>query len=185
VAINIWVQDPEALRKRGSASIVWGIVLAALGVVVLSWPDITGSVLVRLVGVCITACGFVLVYGSWSLRRGPGRTWIAALVPSIAIAIFGAIVFFWPGAIGQVLLAIVALLAIAAGLFDVVLSFSIISIMHEWWVRLVRGLVIAGAGIWMIASHVSGLAAIGMFLGIWALLVGVITTAFGIMAKRI
>ena len=185
MAITVWVKDPEVLKKRGPATIVEGVALTAFGVVVLAWPAITGSILVRLVGLCVAACGFVCAYGGWSLRAEGGRTWIAALVPSLAVALFGLFVFFSPNAVGQVLLAVVALLAILAGLYDIVLSFSILSIFSGWWIRFVRGILLAGAGVWMIASHVSGLAALGTFLGIWVLLVGAFTVALGFAARKI
>lgn len=185
MAINVWVKDPEALRKHSTTYIVGGVVLAAFGIVMLIRPDVSGTVLVRLIGACLLVCGLVLVYGSWKPRAGRGGAWIAALAPSIALTIFGLVVILWPNAVGQVLLVVVALLAIAAGLGDIVSSFSILAILTGWWVGLIRGILLTAAGIWLLAGNVSGLAALGTFLGIWALLIGFFTTAFGIVSRRV
>lgn len=185
MAINLWVNDPETLRGRGTAFIVWGVALLLFGVAVLAWPNITGAVLVALVGACILISGLALVYGSWRLRERMAGLWITALLPALGVSVFGLVVLVWPDAVSTVLVLVLAALAIIAGFGDIVSALALVKLVVWWWVRMVRGLLLAGAGVWVILSGVSGLAAIGAAIGVWALFVGAVTLVFGVLALRV
>lgn len=184
MAITLFVHDRAALRRRGWSFAMWGAALILFGVAVLAWPELTGTVLVALIGATILAVGLALVYGAWRLREVAERLWLVSLVPAVAVAVFGAIVLAFPDEVSAVLLVIVAALVIIAGVGDMAASFALASVVGWWWVRFLRGLLLVGAGVWVIFSDLSGLVAIGTLLGVWALLLGAITTAFSVLALR-
>lgn len=181
---KIWSTDREQLRHRATIVILWGVALAALGIAILAWPHLTGAVLVSLIGAMILVAGIFLAYGSWKLHEVAGSVWVAALIPSLAVAVFGGVVLFYPEAVGAVLLVVVAILVLIAGLGDLFLGFGLIPIVPWWWLRVLRGILMIGAAIWALTSDISGLAAIGVAFGIWALLLAVITITSGILALR-
>lgn len=154
------------------------------GVAVLAWPEPTGTVLVTLIGAVILAVGFALTYGAWRLREVAERLWVVSLIPALIVTAFGLIVLAFPDEVGTVLLVVVAVFVIIAGIGDVASSFALIPMVGWWWVRLLRGALLVGAGAWLILSDISGLLAIGVLVGVWALLLGAITIAFGVLALR-
>ncbi len=184
MAIQVFVRDRAALRRRGWSIVLWGAVLMLFGIAVLAWPELTGTVLVSLIGVTILAVGLALVHGAWRLREVEERLWVVSLVPALIVVAFGVVVLAFPDAVSAILLMIVAVLVIIAGVGDLASSFALSSIVGWWWLRLLRGLLLVGAGVWVILSDLSGLVAIGALVGVWALLLGAITIAFGVLALR-
>lgn len=179
-----FVRDRTALKERGSSTILWGLALAAFGVAVLVWPVLSAGVLIAMIGVTIMLVGLALMYGAYRLREVAERAWVLALIPATSVAVFGAIVWLFPDAVGTVVLVLVAVMLMLSGVGDVMLSFALAPIVSWWWLRLVRGLLVAGAGVWMILSDLTGLAAIGTVIGLWALFVAAITITFGVLAMR-
>ena len=184
MAAQLFVADRDALRQRGWPTALWGAAMLLFGGAVLAWPELTGTVLVALIGATILAVGLVLVYGAWRLREFAERLWVVSLVPALVVAAFGAVVLAFPDAVGTVLLVVVAAFVIIAGLGDIASAFALVPIVGWWWVRLVRGALLVGAGVWVILSDLSGLVAIGVLVGAWALLLGAITVTFGVLALR-
>lgn len=184
VALQLLVRDRESLHRHGWAFVLWGAALLLFGIAILAWPGLTGAVLVALIGAMILAAGLVLMYGAWRLREFAERLWIAALVPALMVAVFGAVVLAFPDSVAAVLLVFVAVLVIIAGVGDLASAIALSPVVGWWWLRLLRGLLMVSAGVWAITSDLSGLVAIGWLLGAWALLIGAITIAFGVMALR-
>ena len=185
MALQLFVRDRDALQRRGWATILWGIVFVVFGIAVLAWPELSGTVLVVLIGATILAVGLALVYGAWRLREVAGSLWIVSLIPALSVAVFGGVVLAFPDEVSAVLLIIVSVLVIIAGVGDMAAAFALSSMFGWWWLRLLRGLLMVGAGVWMIFSDLSGLVAIGALLGVWAILLGLITLAFGVLALRV
>jgi uncharacterized membrane protein HdeD (DUF308 family) len=184
MAIAVFVRDRDALRQRGWTAVLWGLALLLFGAAVLAWPAMTGRVFVVLVGALILAAGLVLVYGAWRLREVAPVMWIAALVPALAVAVFGGVVLAAPDAVSAVLLVIVAVLAILAGIGDLASALALSRIISWWWLRLLRGALLVGVGAWLIFSDLPGLVAVGAAVGVWALLLGGISITFGVLAVR-
>ncbi|MBE0476113.1 MAG: DUF308 domain-containing protein [Coriobacteriia bacterium] len=184
MAIEIWVRSTEALKRRGWGFVARGLVFAAFGVAVLVWPALTGTVLVTLIGAVILLAGLVLLYGAFRLRDLVGGTWLAAALPASTVAVFGLVVLAFPHAVSSVLLVILAAFAVLAGIADIASSLALATVVGWWWLRLLRGLLLTGAGVWLIFADVSGLVAIGVLVGVWALMLGGLTVAFGLLALR-
>jgi uncharacterized membrane protein HdeD (DUF308 family) len=184
VPLQLLAHDSAAMQRRGWSFMATGAVLVLFGVAVLAWPELTGTVLVLLIGALILAAGLVLLWGSWRLREVVGQLWIASLLPALAVTVFGILVLAFPDAVSTVLLVIVAVLVVVAGLGALASAFALSAVFRWWWLRLLRGALLVGAGVWAIFSDLSGLVAIGAVLGVWSLVLGVITVAFGLLALR-
>lgn len=184
MAMAGFVRDRAALKQRGLSTVMWGLALGAFGVAVLIRPELTAGVLIAMIGVTVTLVGLSLMYGAFRLRDVAGGAWLLALIPATTVALFGAFVWLFPSAVGAVVLGLVAVMLILSGAGDVMSSFALASVFSWWWLRLLRGVLIAGAGVWLLASDLSGLAAIGTVIGVWALFVAAITVTFGVLSMR-
>lgn len=179
-----WMTDRESLRSRGVTFVLWGVLLVVLGMALFAWPDLTGTTLMTIVGVFIAAAGSVLLYGAWRLRSAWGALWIVSLVPAVALIVLGVVVLTSPDLVSTLVLTIVAVLAVLAGLNDLAGALAIARVFGWWWLRLLRGVLLIGAGVWVIVGDVSGLAVLGVAAGIWALVLGALSVAWGVLTLK-
>lgn len=179
-----WMTDRESLRTSAVTFILWGVLLIVLGMALLAWPDLTGTVLMTIVGVFLAAAGAVLMYSAWRLRPVWGDLWVVSLVPAVALMVFGAIVLISPDLVSTLVLTIVAVIAVIAGLNDLAGALAIARVFNWWWLRLLRGLLLIGAGVWVIAEDISGLAVVGVAAGAWSLVLGVLSIIWGVLSAR-
>jgi uncharacterized membrane protein HdeD (DUF308 family) len=179
-----WTTDRESLRTRAVTYILWGVLLIVLGMALLAWPNLTGTVLMTIVGVFLAAAGAVLLYSAWRLRPVWGGFWVVSLVPAVALMVFGIVVLTSPDLVSTVVLTIVAVLAVIAGLNDLAGALAIARVFSWWWLRLLRGLLLVGAGVWVIVEDVSGLAVVGVAAGAWSLVLGALSIIWGVLSVR-
>jgi len=179
-----WTTDREMLRTRAVTFILWGVLLIVLGMALLAWPNLTGTVLMTIAGVFLVAAGAMLMYSAWRLRPVWGELWVVSLVPAIALIVFGVVVLVSPELVSTLVVTIVAVLAVLAGLNDLAGALAIARVFNWWWLRLLRGLLLVGAGVWVIAEDISGLVVVGAAAGAWSLVLGVLSIIWGVLAAR-
>lgn len=182
---SLWPRGRESLHGSAVTCVLWGLLLLLFGAALITWPDRTGAVLVTLLGAFIAVAGIVLAFGALRLRRQGTRLWVLALVPAVAVVMFGSVVLLLPDLVSTVVLLIVAVLVVITGVADIIGSFAILAIAPWWWLRFLRGLVLAGSGLWVLTDNPSGLAAIGVLAAIWAFVLGALSLACGILAARV
>lgn len=181
---SLWITDRESLRRVGKTFVLWGVILLLLGVAVLVWPDLTGSLLVTLVGVLMLIAGALLLFGAWQARVIWGGLWWITAIPAIVLLVFGIVALASPELVSAIVLLVMAVVAIIAGANDVAGAFAVAKAFGWWWVRLLRGLLLIGLGIWLIASDVSGVAVLGAIAGVWAVVVGILSLAWGALVLK-
>jgi uncharacterized membrane protein HdeD (DUF308 family) len=179
-----WTTDRESLRMRAVTFILWGVLLTVFGMALFAWPNLTGTVLMTIVGVFLAAAGAVLLYSAWRLRPVWGGLWVISLVPAVALMVFGIVVLTSPDLVGTLVLTIVAVLAVIAGLNDLAGALAIARVFSWWWLRLLRGLLLIGAGVWVIVEDISGLAVVGVAAGAWSLVLGALSIVWGVLSVR-
>ena len=91
----------EAIRHRGSSSMVPGIVLGAVsivfGILVLVWPGMSLGILVILVGVWAVIIGIIQIVASVRHRAVPHSGWVWGIIGGALSILFGILVLIWPG----------------------------------------------------------------------------------------
>lgn len=182
---GLLVWDAESVRRRGTSFILWGIAVIAFGVAVLAWPGLTGRTLVMLVGLLCVAVGLVLVYGALQLRDVSRALLAAALVPAALVTLLGAIVLLYPETVSRLLLVVVAVFVLAAAVWDVVSGLAMIAAFRWAWLRVLRGVLLGGLAIWVILTPVPGVVALGWVIGVATVLVGTLSIATGVLARRV
>jgi uncharacterized membrane protein HdeD (DUF308 family) len=175
----------DDVHRHGWPFLLWGIVVALFGVAVLAWPQLTGKALVTLIGLVMLGVGLVAVYGAVRLRELGSGIWLIALVPALVVAAVGLVVLFAPEAVSKVVLVVVAVIALLAGIWDLVSGISLLSAVRWGWLRTLRGALLVLFGVWVILTPISGLAALGWVVGVLALALAGISIALGILALRV
>ena len=185
MASLFYTSDAGSLRRTWLPLVAWGTLVAALGIFVAAMPGLTTSVFVFMLGLASVIAG--LVWMSWivSVRRSTGGWWTVAFLPGALLLLFGAYALLQPDALVTFLFKALALLAVLVGLADMVGSWRLRAFFSQWWMRLVRGLLIAGAGVVVFLQPETGTVTAGLLIGLIFMAIGAMTIALGLAAHRL
>jgi uncharacterized membrane protein HdeD (DUF308 family) len=116
----------EAIRHRGSSSMVLRIVLGAVsilfGILVLVWPGISLGILVIFVGVWAVIIGVLQIMSSVRHRAVPNSGWVWGIIGGALAILFGILVLIRPGAGLVSIIWIIGIWAIVWGITLIVLG---------------------------------------------------------------
>ena len=116
----------EAIRHRGSSSMVFRIVLGAVsilfGILVLVWPGISLAILVIMVGIWAIIIGILQIVSSVRHRAIPNSGWVWGIIGGALSILFGILVLIWPGTGLVTIIWIIGIWAIVWGVTLIVLG---------------------------------------------------------------
>lgn len=116
----------EAIRHRGSSSMVFRIVLGVVsilfGIVVLIWPGMSLGILVIMVGIWAIIIGVLQIVSSVGHRAVPNSGWVWGIVGGALAILFGVLVLVWPGTGLVTIIWIIGIWAIVWGIVLIVLG---------------------------------------------------------------
>ncbi len=116
----------EAIRHRGSSSMVLRIVLGAVsilfGILVLVWPGISLTILVILVAIWAIIIGVLQIMSSVRHRAVPNSGWVWGIIGGALSILFGILVLIRPGAGLVSIIWIIGIWAIVWGITLIVLG---------------------------------------------------------------
>jgi uncharacterized membrane protein HdeD (DUF308 family) len=116
----------EAIRHRGSSSMVWRIVLGAVsilfGIVVIVWPGISIGILVIMVGIWAIIIGVLQIIASARHRAIPNSGWVWGVIGGALAILFGILVLLRPGTGLVTIILIIGIWAIVWGIIFIVLG---------------------------------------------------------------
>lgn len=156
-----------------------GLVLVVFGILALSWPDRTVTVLLRIFGIIVLVYGIIMLIEALLARRDEEQSSIWPLVGSLVAIAAGVITLAWPSATGLVVIYIVAVWAIATGVIEIAAAFSFP--VRDWavWLLATGGLVSIIIGILFILFPGDGVVGLAWLIGLYALFVGLLHLAIG------
>jgi uncharacterized membrane protein HdeD (DUF308 family) len=119
----------EAIRHRGSSSMVFRIVLGAVsilfGILVLVWPGISLAILVIMVGIWAIIIGIIQIVASVRHRAVPHSGWVWGIIGGALSILFGILVLIWPGTGLVSIIWIIGIWAIVWGITLIVLGIQL------------------------------------------------------------
>jgi uncharacterized membrane protein HdeD (DUF308 family) len=185
MASIFYTSDAGSLQRTWVPLVAWGTVIAAAGLVVAGLPELTASTLVFLTGAGSVAAGLVWVSWAVSLRRASAGWWTLSLIPGVLLLVFGAYALLRPDALAVFLFRAAGAVAVVWGLADMVASWRWRSFFGAWWLRLLRGLLVAGVGLVVFVLPTAGLVTAGLLLGALLVVIGATTIVLGLAAHRL
>jgi uncharacterized membrane protein HdeD (DUF308 family) len=164
--LGLVARDWWVFAIRGVAAILFGVLAFA-------WPEQTLQVLVILFGAYVLVDGVALLValaqGDPLARR---HAWAVGIMGVLGIAA-GIVTFLWPSVTALSLLYIVAIWAIAMGLFQVVTAIALRrELDNELWMAF-GGIASMVFGVLLIMFPGEGLISLVWLVGIWAIVFGV------------
>jgi len=150
-----------------------GLIAVLFGIAALLWPGLTILALVIIFGAYALVDGIMAVIVSLQERKVLHGWWVL-LLEGIAGILIGIATFLWPGVTALVLLSLIAVWAIITGIFEVIAAFTGHGTFTQEWAIGLAGILSILLGILLIARPGAGLLTIALFIGIYAIIFGVL-----------
>jgi uncharacterized membrane protein HdeD (DUF308 family) len=153
-----------------------GVVAILLGLLTLFWPGITLRALVLLFGAYALIDGIVSIIGAWRAAEARDR-WGMLLLEGLAGIAAAAITIMFPAITAVALVYLIAAWALITGVLEVAAAVRLRQyISHEWLLAL-SGIVSILFGILLFVAPIAGAFVIALWIGIYALVFGVVLIA--------
>lgn len=190
---NVMPSTNEAVQESVSKSLraVWwipllrGVLLLALGVLVMIEPLNTLKTLATIIGIFLLADGVVALINGWALRRQTG--WRVWLVQGLIDLVFALLILFWPGLTIVVFFYLIVIWTIALGSVAIIGAALLAKTKNLTWPWLLAfGLLSTLFGIVLLLRNGGELGRqaeiIGLVIGIYAFMLGAlqIVSAFSV-----
>lgn len=177
-------EGERTLAHIWKATALRGVVAVAFSVVILIWPSIGLTALIALFGAFALVTGVATIAGAFSVPLpGNRRAWLS-IEGLVGIAV-GVAVFIWPSLSALGLLYAIAAWAIAAGSFEVVLSFNLPISGRRSLLLGLSGLLSIAFGAIMVAEPGAGAIALLALIAAFALVTGVMQITYAFELRRI
>jgi len=172
LAQNWW-----AIALRGVCAVLFGIAAFA-------WPGVTLTVLVLFYGAYALVDGLLAV--AWAVfGRHAGPFPLGVLLAGLAGIAVGLMTFIWPGLTALVLLYLIALWAVARGIFEIVAAVHLRRELADEWLLALSGMLSLVFGVLMLWAPGAGALALLWWIGGFSILVGVVTIGLGLRLKGV
>jgi uncharacterized membrane protein HdeD (DUF308 family) len=174
----------RTLAQNWWAVVLRGVFAILFGLSAFVWPGITLAVLVLLYGAYALLDGVFAVV--WSLvGRHPGAFPWGVLLAGLAGIAIGVVTFLWPGITALALLYVIAVWAIVRGIFEIVAAIALRREIENEWLLGLGGLLSVILGLFLIAAPGAGALAVLWWIGIVAIVLGVLEIALGFRLKDV
>lgn len=172
----------ETLTRNWGWVALRGVVAILFGVLTMFNPGITLAVLVLFFGAYALVDGIFMAISAIANRRGEPR-WVALLIGGLLGIAAGLVTFFWPGITTIALLAVIAAWAIVTGVAEIVAAIRLRKEITGEWLFVLAGLLAVAFGVIAILRPGAGALAIVLWIGIYALISGVLLVALALKLR--
>jgi len=170
---HVW----KAMALRGAAAV-------AFSVVILIWPGIGVTALIALFGAFAFVSGLATIGGASGVAVQAGRRAGLVIEGLLGIAA-GVVVFIWPGLSALGLLYAIAAWAIATGVFEIALSFTLPVSGSRSLMLGLSGLLSIAFGVIMFAKPGAGAIAVLALIAAFALVSGLTQIVWALELRRV
>ena len=177
-------EGEQALAHIWKATALRGVLAIAFAVVILVWPNIGLTALIALFGAYALVSGVTAIAGAFNAPvRRDRRAWL--VFESLLSIAVGVVVFVWPDLSALGLLYAIAAWAIALGIFEIAVAFTLPLSGGRSLLLVLGGVLSAAFGVIMFAHPGAGAVALLALIAAFALVTGVMQVAFAIELRRV
>ncbi len=171
----------NVLAKYRGAVLTRGILAILVGLLMMLYTGATLQFIIILIGVFALIDGAILIIGSFTAKEH--NKWWVFLVEGLLSLAFGIILFSWPAMTVILMLYIVAIWAIITGLMEMIVGFAEEEGVVGKWLLATTGVLSLIIGVLMLLAPAKTLEIVVWLIGLYAFVVGVAMTIFGIQIK--
>lgn len=177
------MDETALLRSNWWAYLLRGLVAIIFGILVLVWPGATTLVLIILFGAFALVDGvFSLVASIMAAKRG--EKWASQLLLGLVGILIGVVVLARPGVGILAVLLVIAIWAIITGFISLFTAIELPREVKGRWVLGLAGVLAIIVGILLIAFPIEGVFAVVLFIGILAIILGLLNFVLGFMVRK-
>jgi uncharacterized membrane protein HdeD (DUF308 family) len=171
-----------ALVNNWWSPVIRGLVAILLGIIALAWPGITLGALVLLFGGYAFIDGIFSMVGAWRAVKSHER-WGALVFEGVAGIIAAVVTIAWPAITALALVYVIAAWAIVTGIFEIAAAIRLRKYIKGEWLLVLGGVASVVFGILLAASPLLGALVIAIWLGVYALVFGVMLVGLGLRLR--
>jgi len=172
----------EVMMRTWPMLLVRGLVALGIGILALQHPGMTVLSLMFAVAALAAIDGCVALvlaatsYGSAQSRRALIATGLAGVAAAAIVA--------WPGAALAARLIVAACWAVMRGVFEMLTALELRREVRGEWMMFASGLLSVIFGVALVVSPLTGVTAIGLFVAVYALSIGLLESTLAFRARR-
>lgn len=160
-----------------------GVVALLFGFVALINPALTLVALVFLFGAYAVIDG-LLIIASAVINRRRRRHWVAFLVSGVFAVAVGIVTFVLPSVTALVLLYLIAAWALVTGIAEIIVAIRLRKVIEGEWMLILAGVLAVLFGLLLFLFPGAGALAMVWWIGIYALVTGILLIAFSLRLRR-
>lgn len=161
-----------------------GLFLVALGIFALAIPIKTVSTITVIIGLLVLVDGIIAIFSSL-INYKQNNNWWVGVMQGVFGVLLGLFVFNFPQATVGLLLFIVALWAVISAIIFVVTALSIRNETYGGWFLTALAVISLIFGVVMFANPYETVKVLTMLVGLYSLVSGIFTTAFGMEIRSL
>ncbi len=185
VPVLVYSSDPSTYRRIWMPFALWGLSLMTFGGVIALWPEMTGRLFVTLFGALALFAGVTqLASAVFARQRLKGLAWLPVVTGILAL-IIGTVTLAALAFVARVFAFVIGTAAFAWGFSDIAIGWTGREYFPTWRLHIVRGLITASAGAFLMARPLEALIADALVVGLWAMAIGALTFVLGLMARGV
>ncbi len=156
----------ESLLKKVKANtILSSLLCAALGLVLVIWPDISMQIVCIAIGAVLILCGVIRLFGFFLNHDGSVYTQ-GNLVMGIVLVVVGIWIVATPGKVLAIIPIIVGILIVIHGVNNIQQTITLCKGKYSmWWLALIMAILTIGLGVLLIIRPFAALDTVVMLIG--------------------
>lgn len=176
---SVW---QRGVGRTGWLLVIYGVISILFGVSALVWPGGTIVALAWAFGVMSLAEGIASVFALFNREVAISRGWL--VLYALASIVFGLLAIWHPLAVVGVLLLFLAAWLIVAGVYRIVFALRVRKEIQGEWMIALSGVLAIVLGLLFAAYPAAGVLTIAIWIGVAALLYGILQLVAGIRLRR-
>lgn len=158
----------ESLLKKVKANtILSSLLCAALGLVLVIWPDISMQIVCIAIGAVLILCGAIRLFGFF-LNHDGSVYMQGNLVMGIVLVVVGIWIVATPGKVLAIIPIIVGILIVIHGVNNIQQTITLCKGKYSmWWLALIMALLTIGLGVLLITRPFAALDTVVMLIGVF------------------
>ena len=166
----------DRLRRAWWATAFRGLVAIVIGIVAMTWPQLTLSVLLVLLGAYLLLDGVFAVIASFQATH-EGRSWAPYLLEGLLSIVVGVLAFTRPATVALFVLLLVAFRSVITGFVTIATGIWLRrETGNSEWLMWLAGLVSVAFGVILLARPGLGIATLVWVIGLYTIVFGIIET---------
>jgi uncharacterized membrane protein HdeD (DUF308 family) len=178
--MNTFLQ--RGVSRTGWLLVIYGVISILFGISALAWPGSTVIALAWAFGVMALAEGIMSVFALFNRALAIPRGWLT--IYAIASVVFGLLAIWHPLAVVNVLLIFLSAWLVVAGIYRIVFAIRVRKEITGEWLIALSGVLAVLFGVLIAIYPVAGLLTVALWIGVAALVYGVLQVMAGVRLHR-